>query len=110
GCVRDESNRHAKKTVGPSRRRGSRVDEKTASAQLKVNVESLEKSRDQMHQGFLVPVEDNLSENIVAYILLGLNAEGYKDDLNTDAAAMHILWRQQANGEWVQPMADTLQP
>ena len=110
GCVSCHSNSLTEMTVGLTRKRGFRVDEKTASAQLKVNVESLEKSRDQMHQGFLVPVEDNFSENIVAYILLGLNAEGYKADLNTDAAAMHILWRQQANGEWFQPMADTRQP
>jgi hypothetical protein len=63
-----------------------------------------------MHQGFLVPVEDNFSENIVAYILLGLYAEGYMADLNTDAAAMHILRRQQPSGEWFQPLADLRQP
>ncbi|GAC1415759.1 MAG: hypothetical protein NVSMB62_04240 [Acidobacteriaceae bacterium] len=63
-----------------------------------------------MHEGFLVPVGDNLSDIIVAYILLGLNAEGYKPDLNTDSAAMHILWRQKSNGEWLQPLADTRQP
>jgi hypothetical protein len=110
GCVSCHNNSLTAMTVGLARKQGFRIDEKTASTQLKANAGSLAKTREQMHQGFLVPVEDNFSENIVAYILLGLYAEGYKADLNTDAAAMHILWRQQATGEWFQPLADLRQP
>ena len=97
-------------TVGLARKQGLVVDEKIASAQVKVNVESLTKVRDQLHQGFMIATEDTFSEGIVAYVLLGLDAEGYKSDLDTDAAAMHILWRQKANGEWQQSHADMRQP
>jgi len=110
GCVSCHNNSLTEMTVGLTRKQGFRVDEKTAATQLKANVGALEKTRDMLHQGFLIPVLDNFSENVVAYILLGLNAEGYKADLNTDTAAMHILWRQQPTGEWFQPMADTRQP
>ncbi|HEY2002538.1 MAG TPA: ankyrin repeat domain-containing protein, partial [Acidobacteriaceae bacterium] len=110
GCVSCHNNSLTAMTVGLTRTRGLRIDEKIASTQLQANAGMLEKIRDMLHQGFLLPVLDNFSENVVAYILLGLHAEGYKADLNTDAAAMHILWRQQPNGEWFQPMADTRQP
>jgi hypothetical protein len=43
-------------------------------------------------------------------MLLGLGAEGYKPDLNTDLAAMYLLWRQNASGTWPFPHADTRQP
>jgi ankyrin repeat protein len=110
GCVSCHNNSLTAMTVGLARKQGFRIDEKTASTQLQANSGALEKTRDMLHQGFLVPTQDNFSENIVAYILLGLHAEGYKADLNTDAAAMHILWRQQPTGEWFQPMADIRQP
>jgi ankyrin repeat protein len=110
GCVSCHNNSLTAMTVGLARRQGFRIDEKTASKQLQVNAGMLEKTRDMLHQGFLIPTQDNFSENVVAYILLGLHAEGYKADLSTDAAAMHILWRQQPNGEWFQPMADQRQP
>src|SRR5690242_6230601 len=97
-------------TMGLARKQGFRIDEKTASTQVHANIQSLAKTRDQLHQGFLIATQDNFSESIVAYILLGLHAEGYKPDLDTDAAAMHILWRQQPTGEWFQPNADTRQP
>jgi squalene cyclase len=97
-------------TIGLTRKQGFHVDEATAAAQLKANVEALEKTRDRMHQGFLLPVGDNFSEGIVAYILMGLHAEGYKADLNTDAAAMEIASRQQPTGEWAEKKSDTRPP
>jgi squalene cyclase len=68
------------------------------------------KTRDILHQDFLIPVGDNFSESVEAYVLLGLGAEGYKADLNTDAAAMHILSRQRPDGQWQAPLADMRQP
>jgi hypothetical protein len=97
-------------TMGLARKQGFQIDEKTASTQVRANIDSLAKTRDQLHQGFLIPTQDNFSETIVAYVLLGLHAEGYKPDLDTDAAAMHILWRQQPTGEWFYPNADMRQP
>ena len=110
GCVSCHNNSLTAMTVGMARKQGFAVDEKVAASQVEVNVDSIAKIRDQLHQGYLLPIEDNFSEGVVAYILLGLDAEGYKADLNTDAAAMHILWRQKPNGEWQQPHADTRQP
>ncbi len=110
GCVSCHNNSLTAMTLGLARKQGFVVDEKIAAKQVEANLESLSKARDQMHQGFMLPTEDNFTEHIVAYTLIGLNAEGYKSDLNTDAAAMHILWRQQSNGEWFFPDADTRQP
>ncbi len=110
GCVSCHNNSLTAMTLGEARKQGFVIDEKSASKQLQANVDSLAKARDQMHQGFMLATEDNFTEGIVSYTLMGLNAEGYHADLNTDAAAMHILWRQQPTGEWFFPEADTRQP
>jgi Prenyltransferase and squalene oxidase repeat len=94
-------------TVGEARKRGFRIDEKTAWAQVKTNVQFLEKARDHMNQGFLIQVADTFSDGILAYMLMGLQAENYKADINTDLTAMLIQSRQNANGEWPLPHADT---
>jgi ankyrin repeat protein len=110
GCVSCHNNSLTAMTMGLARKQGFRVDEKIAATQVRANIESLAKTRDQLHQGFLVPTEDFFSESVVAYVLLGLHAEGYKADLDTDAAAMHILGRQHPTGEWFYPNADMRQP
>ena len=112
GCVSCHNNSLAAMTIGMVRKQGFNVDEKMAAAQVKANLDSLAKGRDQLHQGFLigVPVQDNFSEFVQAYTLIGLNAEGYKADLNTDAAAMQILGRQQSDGHWLSAHSDTRQP
>lgn len=110
GCVSCHNNSLAAMTMGAARRKGLTVDEKIASEQVKVNVDSLTQTRDFLHQDFLIPVGDNFSEAVEGYVLMGLNAEGYKPDLDTDAAAMHILSRQSADGHWDQPHADFRQP
>ena len=110
GCVSCHNNSMTAMTVGLARKRGFQIDEKIASEQVKVNVETLEKLRDRMHQGFMFPVTDNFSENILSYILLGLDSEGYKPDLNTDTAAMYILKRQMPDGEWPLQKADSRPP
>jgi N-acyl-D-amino-acid deacylase len=66
---------------------------------VKANVDVLESSRDAMHQGFYAPMI-NANPVILAFVLLGLDAEGYKPDLNTDAVAMFLLARQAADGHW----------
>jgi hypothetical protein len=53
---------------------------------------------------------DIFSDFILGYQLLGLHADNYKPDLNTDAAAMLIQSRQRANGEWPYPHADSRPP
>jgi len=110
GCVSCHNNSLTAMTVGMARKKGIQIEEKTAAAQVQVNVDSLAQARDMLHQGYLIPLEDTFGENILGYMLVGLGAEGYKPDLNTDAAAMELLWRQKPNGEWPYPHADTRQP
>ncbi len=110
GCISCHNNSITAMTVGLARQHGFRIDEQSAAAQVKANVLTLEKLRDRMHQGFMLPTSDNFSESIVGYILMGLAAENYKADLNTDAAALEVLSRQRPNGEWFAPKADTRPP
>jgi len=57
-----------------------------------------------------VPVEDTFGPFVIGYILVGLDAERYKPDLNTDAAAMYLKMHQSPNGQWAYPIADTRPP
>lgn len=110
GCISCHNNSLTAMTVSMARKRGIPVDEEIAHETVRANLDFLTNSRDIMHEGFLLPVGDNFSENVYAYVLLGLAAEGHKPDLNTDTAAMFLLARQQPTGEWVEPHADTRQP
>jgi hypothetical protein len=110
GCVSCHNNSLTAMAVSWARRRGLSADDSMAAAQVQVNSDWLRRTRDRLHQGFMLPVEDNFSESVVGYVLIGLQAEGHEADLDTDAAALHILWRQKPNGEWEQPHADLRQP
>ena len=111
GCTSCHNNSMEAMTVGLARKRGIRIDEQTASAQVRVNVEELEASRDKLHQGYAItPVGDMFTDFVLGYQLLGLHAQNYTPDLNTDAAAMLIQSRQKPNGEWPYPHADMRPP
>ena len=110
GCISCHNNSLVAMTVGLARKRGLRVDEQTAAAQVKVNVESLAAVRDKMHQGYMFEVGDMFSDFILGYQLVGLGAEHCRPDLNTDAAAMLLRSRQSPNGEWQYPRADMRPP
>lgn len=110
GCVSCHNNSLTSMTLGLSRRRGLRVDDKTDAVQVQANADVLIKLRERLHQGFMLPVEDNFGEGVIAYQLMGLYDEGYKADLNTDTAARFILQRQHANGEWPAQHADSRPP
>jgi ankyrin repeat protein len=110
GCVSCHDNSLTAMTMSLSRKHGFQIDEKIDAAQTQANADVLAKIRDRMHLGFIVPTEDNFSEGILAYQLMGLAAEGYKPDLNTDTAALYILQRQHSNGEWPAQHADNRPP
>ncbi len=110
GCVSCHNNSLTAMTMGLAHKTGFQVDEKSDAAQVEVNVEGLQKLRDRLRQGFLVPVGDTFGDGVVAYMLLGLNAQNYKADLNTDSAAMFIQSRQSPDGEWFAATADTRPP
>jgi squalene cyclase len=55
-------------------------------------------------------VGDVFGPVVVSYMLVGLDAEHYKPDLNTDAVAMYLKSHQSADGQWAYPAADTRPP
>jgi ankyrin repeat protein len=110
GCVSCHNNSLPATAVALARRGGSRVDEQIAAQQVKVNVAELVRDRSRLHQGMFVPVEDNFGPFHEGYVLIGLDAEHYKPDLNTDAAAMYIKAHQMTDGHWEAGVADTRPP
>jgi N-acyl-D-amino-acid deacylase len=109
-CISCHNNSLAAMTVSLTRSRGFQVDEKTAAQQVKANVFGLEKLRDYLHQGFFVPVGDYFGPSVVSYMLMGLDAEHYKPDLNTDAVAMYLKSHQSADGQWAYGSGDMRPP
>ena len=110
GCVSCHNNSLGAMALGLARRSGARVNEEIAKQQVKANVANLEKWRDRLHQGFVIPVGDFFGPNILGYVLIGLAAEGYKSDLNTDTVAMYIKMHQGIDGHWATNAVDTRPP
>jgi ankyrin repeat protein len=109
-CASCHNNSLAAMAVGLARQKGFRVDEQIAAQQVKANVGFLEKLRDRLHQGFIIPVGDFFGPGIFGYVLVALDAERYKPDLNTDTVAMYIKMHQMADGHWAESIADTRPP
>jgi len=116
GCISCHNNSLAAMTVGLARKSGYGVDERIAAQQVKVNAVYLEHQRDALHQSFFPgqagseAFGDVFGPGVLGYLMVGLDAEHYQPDLDTDAAAMYLKSRQQLNGEWAYPEADTRQP
>ncbi len=108
-CVSCHNNSFAAMAVGAARKAGFSVDEKIAGEQVKANVFGLEQLRDSLRQGF-IGTNDYFGAFVIANILIGLDAEHYKPDLNTDAAAMYIINRQMPDGHWPYVSADGRPP
>ncbi len=109
-CISCHNNSFAAMAVGAARRSGFQVDEKIAAQQVKANVFGLEKLRENLHQGFFTPVGDFFAPIVLGDILIGLDAEHYPPDLNTDAVAMYLKSRQSPDGQWMYPAADARPP
>ncbi len=99
GCFSCHNNNIAGMAVGLARKRGFPVDERLAAQQRAMNAGALTGARDVLHQGFLIPGL-NVNPVIIAFVLLHLDADGYKADLTTDAAAMFIQSHQMSDGHW----------
>jgi ankyrin repeat protein len=99
GCFSCHNQSLEAMAAGLARKNGFKVDEQISARQVKVNAGSLTGARDLLHQGTLVPMI-NANPSIVGYVLLGLDAEGYKPDLSTDAVAMYIQSHQMGDGHW----------
>lgn len=109
-CVSCHNNSFAAMAVGAARKSGFAVDEKTSAQQVQANIVGLVKLREYLHQGFFAPTEDVFGPFVVGYILMGLDAEHYQPDLNTDAVAMYLKGRQSPDGQWMYPIADQRPP
>jgi ankyrin repeat protein len=99
GCFSCHNQSIEAMAVGAARKSGFKVDEQTAGMQVKVNAGSLMGIRDLLHQGTFIPTI-NANPAILGWVLLGLDAEGYKPDLSTDAVAMYIQTHQMTDGHW----------
>jgi len=99
GCFSCHNNSLTGMVVGLARKKGFPVDEKLSAQHIGANAGALGGIRDIVHQGFFVP-DLNANPAILAYVLLDLDALGYKADLSTDAVAMYIQTHQMADGHW----------
>lgn len=108
-CASCHNNSFAAMAVGAARKAGFPVDEKIAGDQVKANAFGIEQARDDLRQGF-IGTNDYFGTFVIANMLIGLDAEHYKADLNTDAAAMYILNRQMPDGHWPYVAADGRPP
>ncbi|HEY7304698.1 MAG TPA: ankyrin repeat domain-containing protein [Bryobacteraceae bacterium] len=117
GCISCHNNSLAAMAVGSARRSGFRVDEPVSARQVSTNVTYLEQHRQPLYQAFFAgqagdgaALVDSFAPGVVAYVLVGLEAEGYKPDLNTDAVAMYLKSRQMPDGHWEGPSATDRPP
>jgi hypothetical protein len=110
GCFSCHNDSIAEFAVGSARKGGLRVDEGLSAQAVRQNLAILEAQRDQLHQGFFVNVEDIFAPFVLGYQAIGLNAERYKADLNTDAVAMYLRMHQMTDGHWEYGLGDTRPP
>jgi N-acyl-D-amino-acid deacylase len=109
-CASCHNNSFAALAVGSARRNGFAVDERIAAQQVQGNVFGLMQLRDNLRQGFIAPVGEFFGPVVIGDMLLGLDAEHYKADLNTDTVVIYLKNRQGADGHWAYPPADTRPP
>jgi len=116
GCISCHNNNLAAMAVGLARKTGYHVDDKIAAQQVRINAGYLEHSREALYQSFF-PAQagaevfgDVFGPSVLGYVLVGLDAEHYQPNLETDAVAMYLKSRQWPDGQWAYPEADTRQP
>jgi ankyrin repeat protein len=96
GCVSCHNNSLTAMTVAAVRKQGIPVDSAIARDQATRTGVYLESWRERALQGLGIPGD----ADTVSYILLGLAAEGYPADLQTDAQAYFLRRQQAADGRW----------
>src|SRR5215472_4360496 len=107
GCISCHNNSLTAMTVSLARSSRFNVDESIAARQVRANVAFLEHHRDSLHQGFFAgqaggaeAFGDTFGPGVLSYILVGLAAEHYQPDLNTDAVVLYLKSRQMPDGRW----------
>jgi N-acyl-D-amino-acid deacylase len=116
GCISCHNSNLAAIAVGMARKAGFSVDERTAAEQVKVNAAYIEHQRDELLQAYF-PAQagaeafgEIFGPGVLGYVLIGLDAERYQPDLNTDAVAIYLKNRQMADGRWAYTRGDNRQP
>jgi hypothetical protein len=89
--------------VTAARRRGVAVNEQAAAEQIRITTTYLETWRERALQN--LPIAGGA--DTVSYILFGLGADGYGGDPATEAEAILLRRRQEADGHWA---LQTLRP
>jgi hypothetical protein len=97
GCIACHQQSVTSLALGEARKRGIQVDERTAREQVYVTSMFVRSFREK----FLERADQPLSSPpSVGYITLGLAAENYPPDENTDALVIEMAGRQQTDGSW----------
>src|SRR6478736_801594 len=97
GCIACHQQSVTSLAVAEARQRGLKVDEKTAREQIQVTVLFAKNFREQFLERADQPVSSAPS---VGYVTMGLAAENYPPDENTDAMVVEMAGRQQTDGSW----------
>lgn len=97
GCVACHQHSVTSLAVGEARRRGLEVDEQSAREQIQITALIVKSSRSRLLQRVDHPLNSAPS---AGYIALGLAAEHYPADENTDAMIIELAGRQTPDGSW----------
>lgn len=97
GCVACHQQSVTSLAVGEAKQRGIKFDEKTAREQIQITAFTVKTYRER----FLERVDHPAgSAPSTGYIALGLAAENYPADENTDAMIIELAGRQHTDGSW----------
>jgi ankyrin repeat protein len=96
GCVSCHNNSLTAMTVASARARRIAVNEETAKDQLGKIAAYLQENAERALEGLGLPG----ANDTVSYILLGMAAENYPGDPNTDVWARYVKNAQSADGVW----------
>jgi hypothetical protein len=97
GCVACHHHSVTSLAIGEARRRGLEVDEQSAREQLQITALVVKSMRSRLLQRVDHPLNSAPS---AGYIALGLAAENYPADANTDAMIIELAGRQTPDGSW----------
>jgi hypothetical protein len=97
GCVACHQQSATSLVLGLARPRGFDIDDKTAREQIKLTAVDLDTKRGR----FLQRADIGGTAHRIAYLLLGMAAEGYEPDGITDAAVFELAGLQLKDGSWL---------